>query len=323
MRRREFILAISSAGLASPAGSQAGQVPRIGVLHWQTAVAFNDLAPFREALVELGWIDGQNIRIEWQFAEGDIGKAAAIARQFAQSGVDVIVAFATPAAHAAKEATGTIPIVMNAADPLATGLVTSLARPEANITGISLMMPDVAAKRLELIKEVLPAARRVVFLGSTRDAAARNFTAETARAAENLGIELTTVLIGAHGEFEAAFDRAILAGADAVIVQPLFTLDRASRARLAELALVHRLPMISDFSAFARDGGLISYGPSESNTRRETALYVDRILRGAQPGDIPIAQPTRFQLTVNMKTAAGLGLTIPPTLLARADEVIE
>jgi putative ABC transport system substrate-binding protein len=323
MKRREVIALLGGAAawpLAARA-QDARKIPRIGILDFFPSAASADfLEPFRQALRELGHIERQNILVEYHSAEQGSERAVAIAADLVRREVDIIVAVATPAAHAAKGATATIPIVMSVADPLATGLVASLARPGSNLTGVSTTSPDLAGKRLELLREVRPGLGRVAFLGAANDPNTRTFVNETQEAADSLRVHLQPLLVTGPQEFAAAFAAMIQQGSEGLIVQPLFV---GHRGKLAELAARYRLPMISDQAVFARAGGLMAYGVNRRGLFRRQAFYVDRILKGAKPADLPIEQPTEYELVINLKTAKALGLDIPPTLLARADEVIE
>jgi putative ABC transport system substrate-binding protein len=238
--------------------------------------------------------------------------------------VDVFVAEATPAVQAARNATKTIPIVMAAAaDPVGTGFVASLARPGGNITGLSMMMPDLAGKRLELLREVLPGVAHVAFLAHGADPAHRRFLQETQVAAQKLGVQIQPVVVRGPDEFEGAFSAMVRERAGALIVQPFFVIVPEQRRRVVDLAARNRLPAISDFREFADAGALMSYGPHRPDHIRRAATYVDKILRGAKPADLPVEQPTRFELVINMKTARALGLTLPQSVLIRADHVIQ
>jgi putative tryptophan/tyrosine transport system substrate-binding protein len=287
---------------------------------FSSAASADFLEPFHQGLRELGHIEGRNIFVEYHSAEQRSERATAIAADFVRREVDLIVAVATPAAHAAKSATATIPIVMSVADPLATGLVASLARPGGNLTGVSTTSPDLAGKRLELLRELRPGLGRVAFLGAANDPNTRTFVNETQAAADSIRVRLQPLLVTGPEEFEAAFATIIKQGSEGLIVQPLFV---GHRDKLTELAARHRLPMIADQTVFARAGGLVAYGVNRRVMFRRQAFYVDKILKGARPADLPIEQPTKFELVINLKTAKALGLDIPPMLLARADEVIE
>ena len=296
--------------------------PRVAVLDWESS-STNRLEPFRQGLRDLGYVEGRNIVVDYRYAEQNVDRADALAAEIMQRPVTVIVAFATPAAHAAKKVSSTIPIVFASADPVGTGLVSNLARPGGNLTGVSNMMPDLESKRLELLHEILPNLNNVAFLGSTRDPAARNFVREAQVAAERIGIRFQPVLVGTPEENDGALASIARENVGAVIVQPIFALSSQSAAKVAELASRHRLPAISNYAHFARSGGLLSFGPHADFSLRAAAHYVDKILKGAKPGELPIQQPTKFELVINLKTAKALGLAVPPSLLARADEMIE
>jgi putative ABC transport system substrate-binding protein len=274
----------------------------------------------QKALRELGLIDGQNIAIDYRSADEKSDRAEAMARELILDKVDILVAVSTPAAHAAANATRTVPIVMTAADPIGTGLVTSLARPGGNITGLSTMLPDLAAKRLSLLREVFARLTRVGFVGSTRDPAAALFLRETRAAAAAANIEIVDALVDDGSGLAGAVGRLAQDGCEAIIVQPIFI---TYRAELGVLSLQHRVALISDFPTFANAGGLFSYGPDMRDTFERLASYVDKIMKGAKPGDLPIEQPSTFRLVVNLNTARALGIEIPPSIIARADEVIE
>lgn len=317
MMRSAFIVCTALV-LASAVHAQE-RTARVGILDWQ-APSGERIGPFSAALRELGYVEGQNVILEYRSAEGRSELASSLAAELVRIPVDVIVAFATPASHAAKFATSTIPIVMIAADPIGTGLVSNLARPAGNVTGISTMLPELAPKRLELLREALPGITRIAFLASTRDPAAELFVRGTQAAGERMGIRVQPVYVGGPAEFEAAFAMIEKGANQAVVIQPLF-LEHSGT--LAALSLQRRLPAVSDFKHSARAGLLMSYGPDVQWQRRTPAIYVDRILKGARPGDLPVEQPSQLELAVNMQTARALGLAIPEAILARADEVIE
>ena len=326
MRRREFIAAIGVAAASSvfwplAVRAQTAQVPRIAILDFfPSATSMDSVGPFREGLRELGYIEGRNIHVEYHSAEQRGELAAKLAADFVQRRFDIIVAFATPAAHAVKSATTTIPIVIAVADALATGLVASLARPGGNITGVTSSSADLAGKRLELLRELRPGLARVAFLGAANDPNTRTFVQETKAAADSINVQLQPLLVTGPEEFEAAFTAMIAERTDGLIVQPLFF---GHRSKLAELAARHRLPMIADQRRFAEAGALGTYGVDRKTYYRQPAVYVDKILKGAKPADLPVEQPTKFELIINLKVAKVLGLTVPLPLLARADEVIE
>lgn len=305
------------------AHGQPGRVFRVSLLEWDSQTAEDRLAPLRQALRELGFVEGSNLQIDYQFADQDPDRARELAGRMAAARPDVIVAFTTPGAHAARRATSEIPIVFNAADPIGTGLVANLARPGGNMTGVSLMISDLEAKRVGLLHEALPGARRIVYLASRHDTAAPRFIAQAHAAGLRHGIAVEAVNVDGTDEIDLRLAGLVGTGIDAVVVQPLFTLSVASARRVAESALRHRMAAIGTFASFAHAGGLMAFGPSQGYSRRRAAHLVARILHGAHPGDLPVEQPTEFQLAINLGTARRLGIAIPPLLLARADEVIE
>ena len=325
MDRRRFVLTALAGVVASPLLAEAQhppRIPRIGVLRWTSQPdAFQ--TTFRQALTELGYVEGHNIAIEWRWADGRPDVADRHAADLRRLAVDVIVASPTPAAHAARNATQDIPIVISGiADPVGSGLVRSIARPEGNVTGVSLNLPAAAGKRLQILHEVFPTLRRAAFLGSASDPATNLFVSNTLEAAKQLRIRIDVMLVAASSEFEHSFAAMAQKGAGAVIVQPIFVSPR-ERSAINELALRYRLPTISDLRGFAEAGGLISYGPNQRETSRRVAGYVARIISGAKPADLPIEEPTTFELVINLKTAKALRVTIPPALLLRADHTIE
>jgi putative ABC transport system substrate-binding protein len=320
--RLVFVLALVLVAppLAADAPS-AKKVPQVGILRW---IRDADLEKsMREALGEHGYVDGRNVVIEERWANGRSDLAVRHAAEFVRLGFDVIVAGGTPAVRAALEATRTVPIVMSgSADPVASGFAVSLAQPGGNVTGISWNLPALAGKRLELLRQTLPDVSRVVFLGSRRDPAARLFVEETRSAGRRLGVHVHVAMVNDATEFDAALSEAVRDRAQALIVQPIFGFGDTLKT-VVELAHKHHLPAISDFPEFASSGGLMSYGPSRRDMIRRVAVYVDRILKGAKPGELPIEEPTRFVLVLNMRTAKALGLTIPQPILSRADEIVQ
>jgi putative tryptophan/tyrosine transport system substrate-binding protein len=323
MRRRLFLslvagVAATSSGLwPLAARTQPAKSARIGVL-----VAANP-EPFasrlREALRALGYVEGQRAVIELRSADGHPDRLAALAAELVRLRVDVIVASQTPAVTAAKQATREIPIVMAAAgDPVGTGLIASLARPGGNITGLSGTTAELGGKIIELIRELLPQARRVAVLANAADPFTRPFVEQIRTGAGTIGMESQIITVRGADEFEPAFASMTQARAEALIVQPSLP-----RKAALELALKQRLPAVSPTRLFAAEGGLVAYAASFTDIWAKAAVYVDRILKGAKPADLPVEQPTRYELVINLKTAKALGLEVPPTLLARADEVIE
>ena len=325
MRRREFITLLGGAAawpLAARA-QQVGRLPTIGFLGANTAsTQRTSTDAFVQRLRELGWIENQTVAIEYRWGEGRDERFAEIAAEFVRLKVDVILTFATPSSIAAKNATAVIPIVFAAAgDPVGTGLVASLARPGGNITGLSIQQTDLASKRLEMLREVLPSLRTVAILANISSPNSVLEMAEAQAAARTLGLAVVTSEVRRVEDIEPAFD-ALKGRADALYVcgSPLLV---TNRIRINTLALAVRLPTIYGLRELTEAGGLMSYGPNFPSLFRRAAEYVDKILRGAKPGGLPVEQPTTFELVINLTAAKALGLTIPPTLLARADEVIE
>ena len=303
---------------------QAGKVPRVGFL---TTFASSDIPlwreGFRQGLRDLGYREGQNIIIEYRYADGRPDRLPALASELVGLKMDVIAVETTPATLALKQATGTIPIVMTiVSDPTKSGLVASLARPEGNVTGMSLQLPDLSAKRLQLIREIIPTLARVgVLWNSTSPITSAQFGA-TEAAAQSLGIQLEKLAVEGSDDFNKAFQTATRVRTGAVLLLDDFLLSRHI-SQLATLALKNRLPAMTGISGFAEAGGLATYGPNFPAISRRAAIYVDRLLKGSKPGDLPIEQPTSFELVVNLKTAKALGLTIPQPVLLRADRVIQ
>jgi putative tryptophan/tyrosine transport system substrate-binding protein len=325
MNRREFITLLGGAAAAWPLAAhaqQAGKVPTIGFLGSNTASIQNQwLAAFMQRLRELGWIDGRTVAIEVRWAEAHSERFAEIAAEFVRLKVDVIVTVGA-AVFPAKQATSVIPIVFGAAsDPLGTGLVAGLARPGGNVTGLSVQAPDLASKRLELLREVVHGLRRLAILTNIDYPAAMLEMGEAQAAARTLGLEVATLEIRRAKDMVPAFE-ALKGRADAlyVCVDPVLNVHRVSINTLANVA---RLPTVSGLREYVEAGSLMSYGPSLPDLFRRAADYVDKILRGAKPGELPVEQPTKFDLVINLTTAKALGVDVPPMLLARADEVIE
>jgi len=324
--RREFITLLGGAAAAWPVAARAqqpGKLPTIGFLGATTPSAQSQwTAAFVERLRELGWIEGRNVAIEYRWMEGRNERVAEIAAEFVQLRVDVIVVQGTAAVVGAKQATSVIPIVFAlAGDPVGSGLVASLARPGGNVTGLSGQQADIAAKRLELLREVVPSLHRLAIVANVGNPYAILELGEIQGGARALGLEAATFEIRRAEDVAPAF-RALKGGADAlyVINDPLVN---TNRVRIIISALGARLPTMHGSREHVEAGGLMSFGPNYPDLFRRTADYVNKILRGAKPGDIPVEQPTKFDLVVNVLTAAALGITLPPTLLARADEVIE
>jgi putative ABC transport system substrate-binding protein len=325
IRRREFIFILGGAAAAWPLAARAQQPakPTIGFLVSGTALSHGPwVAGFVQRLRELGWIEGRTVAIEYRWAEGRADRAAEIAAEFVQRKVDVIVTSGTAFVVAAKQATSVIPIVFAAAgDPVGTGLIASLARPGGNITGLSIQQTDVAAKRLELLREVVPSLGRLAILGNVGGPAVVLDMREVEAAARTLGLEVIASEIRRGEDIVPAFE-ALNGRADALYVC-LDPLTNAHRIRINTLALAARLPTMHPIREYVEAGGLMSYGPNTPDLFRRAADYVDKILRGAKPGDIPVEQPRKFDLIINLTTAKALGLTIPEAFLLRANEVLE
>jgi putative ABC transport system substrate-binding protein len=326
IKRREFITLLGGAAVTWPLAARAQQptkLPTIGYLGGATPAADGQrVASFVQQLHELGWNEGRNVKIEYRWAEGRSERLAEIAAEFVRLKVDIIVTYGTPAVVAARQATSVIPIVFAVvADPVGTGLAASLARPGGNVTGLSLQQTDVAGKRLELLREIVPHLRRLAFMGNLGNPALMLELGEVQAAARILGLEITTPEIRRAEDIAPGFE-ALKGHAEGLYVEP-DPLLLANRVRFNTLVLTARLPAIYNSREWVEAGGLMSYGPNFLDLFRRAAGYVDKILRGAKPGDIPIEQPTKFDLVINLTTAKALGLTIPESFLLRADEVIE
>ncbi|HEV2056393.1 MAG TPA: ABC transporter substrate-binding protein [Methylomirabilota bacterium] len=327
MDRRAFLAVATAGGLiAMPAvarAQQAGKANRIGYLSLSPGLGYLGEA-FRQGLRELGYVEGRNLIIEYRWAAGKVERLPELAAELVRLKVEVIVTSATPPTEAAKRATSTIPIVMaSVADPVGSGLVAGLARPGGNVTGLTLMSTELAGKRLQMVRELLPKATRVAVLtyhGYTSPT--RPYLEQMRAAAQQMGVQLVVQEVKEAGDLPGAFAALQRERAQALDVRASpFSTDNAKR--IVELAAQHRLPVMYDARSFVEAGGLVSYGPSLPEIFRRAAFYVDRILKGAKPADLPIEQPTKFELVINKNTAKALGLTIPPAILVRADEVIQ
>ena len=329
MKRRDFIALLGSATASSAAwplavGAQTPpKIPRVGFIGGANpAAAEHTFGAFQQRLRELGYVEGQSIALHVRWAEGRSDRMPELVAELVGLKMDVLVAGNSPAALAAKQATRTTPIVMVAADPVGLGLVASLSRPGGNVTGLSFFNEAIIAKRLEFLKEFVPGLVRVAVLRNPIVEVHPIFWQETEVAARKLGVALQPLDVRGPEDFEAAFAAATRGNA-----QALFAFDDpltiAHRPRITGLAASSRLPAMYGYREFPDDGGLMSYGPNFVDLFRRAATYVDKILKGAKPADLPVEQPTKFELVINRKTANALGLTVPPTLLAQADEVIE
>jgi ABC-type uncharacterized transport system substrate-binding protein len=328
MKRREFITLLGGAAVAWPLAARAQQsvakVPRIGFLGNSTAeLEANLIGPFRDGLRALGYEEGRNIVIEYRWAEGKYERFPALTAELIALKVDAIVTAGTPASLAVKNATTTIPLVMVAVgDPVATGLVASLARPGGNITGLTSISSEMEGKRLELLREVVPKVSHIAVLWNAASPIQVIEEGEVRAAARVLGIRMLSLGVRTREEIDDALATIIRERPDALLVLA----DRLflhHRTRIMDFAAQERLPGVHAYRELVEAGGLMSYGPSYADMHRRAAAYVDKILKGAKPADLPVERPVKFELVVNLKAAKELGLDVPPTLLGRADEVIE
>ncbi len=325
--RRAFLGALGI--LAVPLDLEAQPTRRVAHIGFLSASSPSDprtrgfVDAFRQALRDLGWVEGQNLMVEYRWAEDRPERLADLARSLLTLNLDVVVAATTPAIHAAKVALGTVPIVMaNAGDAVATGFVASLSRPGANITGLSMMVADLVGKQLQILKEILPRLSRVAVLWNPTNPSNAPQLAHAHEAARTVGVRIQSLEGRAPAAIEAAFPAMVREHAEAVIVLVDSVLV-ADRTRIAALATQTRLPTMYGLVDHVRADGLMAYGVNVTDLYRRAATYVDKILKGAKPADLPVEQPTKFELVINLKTAKALGLTIPPALLQRADQVIE
>ena len=320
MKRREFLLLLGAIMAGRPLHAQQKAMPVIGFLG--SASPSHILAAFHQGLGETGYVDGQNLAFEYRWAEGRYDRLPALAADLVLRKVDLIAADGIPAALAAKTATSTIPIVFSVGDPVDLGLVASLARPGGNLTGVSTMAPELSPKRLELLSELVPQVGVIALLVNPNNSNTERTTRDMQEAARARGVQLHILIAGTESEIDAAFATLVQLHAGALVVggDPFF----ANRCeQLVTLAATNGVPAIYQSREFAEAGGLISYGLNFTTAFRQVGSYAGKILKGAKPADLPVQQPTTFELVVNLKTANALGLTIPPSILARADEVIE
>jgi putative tryptophan/tyrosine transport system substrate-binding protein len=328
MDRRDTVLALLALGATPLAAEaqQAAKVARIGYLAADRAANPRQHEAFRQGLRELGYVEGRNLVIEYRDAEGKLEQFPTLAAELVALKVDVIVTSGTLAALAAKQATRTLPIVFSpAADPVASGLVTSLARPGGNVTGLSLLYSELVGKWLEQLKQAIPGVSRVAVLwqpGAFGERTEKDILKRAEVAARALGMQLQFVEARGPENFDRAFSEMTRAraGALTVLSSNMFV---SERRRLVDLAAKNRLPAVYNVREYVDAGGLMAYGPNLADLYRRAATYVDKILKGTKPGDLPVEQPTKFELVINLKTAKTLGLTIPPSLLQRADEVVQ
>jgi putative ABC transport system substrate-binding protein len=316
-----FVLVVTGAVAQA---QQPTKVPRIGYLSGVSPSAISDrIEAFRQGLRELGYVEGKTIVIEWRHLEGKIDRLPALAAELVRLKVEVIVTAGSTATRAAKEATVTIPIVMTqVGDPVGSGFVASLARPGGNITGLSTLAPELSGKRLELLKEIVPRLARVAVFGTSTNPDTAQSLKEIELAAGAFKVQLQYLDVLNPKDIETAFRAASKGRADAVLMMTSSVLT-SQRTQIADLAAKSRLPAIYDRREFVDDGGLMSYGTNFADLDRRAATYVDKILKGAKPADLPVEQPTKFELVINLKAAKQIGLAIPPNVLARADKVIK
>jgi ABC-type uncharacterized transport system substrate-binding protein len=321
VKRRDFIMLLGGAAAAWPlaARAQRTRVPRIGALILRNPDSESFETEFREGLRELGYVEGQNILFEFRSAEDKANLLPDLAAELVRLKVDVIAAIFTPCALAAKQATREIPILAVTGDAIGSGLVSNLARPGGNVTGLSTMAAETAGKSIELFRDMMPSLRRVAVLANPVDPFTNSFLEQVQLAGRTAGIEIQPItMVRTSDETEAAFETIVRERADAVVVPAIFF-----SKRVAELAIKHRLPTGSVLRSFADSGGLMSYGAKLPALFRGSAVLVHKILQGAKPADLPVEQPTKFELVVNLTTAKAIGLTIPESFLLRADAVIE
>ena len=318
-------LSLFAAPLAAEGQNKAGKVSRIGFLFYGAPGPSAEVDAFRQGLRELGYIEGQNVTIDYRFASGQVERLPELATELARLKVDVIVTPNTPAAMAAKQATSTIPIVFAVvADPVGAGLMANFARPGGNITGLSSISVQLGGKRLELLKEVAPKASRLAVLYNPSDRSNVLMLKELQESAPALGLTVHPLEVRAPGEFEGAFAAMTRERAHALFVAAgVLTLEQRNRKALVDLATKSRIPAMWGHRQFVDAGGLMSYAVNPYDQLRRAAIYVDKILKGAKPGDLPVEQPTRYELVINLTAAKALGLRIPQSLLGRADQVIE
>jgi putative ABC transport system substrate-binding protein len=325
--RKSFVSWVTAALLLAAAlahAQQAANVPRIGFLSGSSGYAVANLyMTFLQGLHDLGYLEGKNIIIESRYANGSRDRLAALAAQLVNLRLDLIVAAGPEPTRAAKRSTATIPIVMAFDDdPVDSGVIASLAHPGGNITGLSSLAPEISGKQIELLKEIVPKLSRVAVLGTSTRTATANDLKEMEPAAGALGVQLEYLDVLAPNDIETMFGNAHKKHADALMVLASRVMS-FQRKDIAQLAVKNRLPVIYYRREFVEDGGLMSYGASYTDLTRRAAYYIDKILKGAKPADLPVEQPTKFELVINLKAAKQIGLTIPPNVLARADRVIK
>ncbi len=322
MRRRGFICLIACSAIW-PASVWAQDAPRkIGFVSWWSPTVSGHAEEFRKGLAELGYVEGRDVETDVHFTDGDPQLTREVIRRMVAEGADILVVQTTPAIRIAQEEAGELPIVMGpVADAIAGGCAESLSRPGGNLTGLTMLGPDLAGKRIQYLKDLRPSLETVAFLGSSTDHNTPTFVKGTQAAADASGVKLNVHLVDGPGAIDAGTFAAIRqGGAEAVIVQPIFM---GNQEKIVPLATAAGLPVISDYSLFAEAGAVLTYGIDDLAQMRRAAYYVDRIFKGADPAELPIEQPTEFRLAINLQAADNFGWTVPPSLLAQADELIE
>jgi putative ABC transport system substrate-binding protein len=325
LNRRRFLGTLSAGLLSAPRGAEAQQakkVYRVGVLMSLYAPESDPPQAFREGLRDLGYVEGQNLVVDWRYTQGRDDRLPGMAAELVRLRPDVLVADITPAIRAAMRATSTIPVVMtNSADALGSEIVSNLGRPGGNVTGLSFMLAEMTAKRLQLLKEAVPGISRVAVLWNPATPFHRAMLKEVDAAAPSLRLQPVVIAVRSRGEFGDVFSEITRGRVDALFVSE--TMTPAARRQLVDFAAKSRLPTMFSNSDYVTLGGLMSYAPNFPEMFRHAAVYVDKILKGAKPGELPVEQPTKFELVINVRTAKALGLIMPPSLLARADHIIE
>jgi putative ABC transport system substrate-binding protein len=325
-KRRELVIALGASALVAPLGSfaqQQGRIWRVGVLDTSTSMNAVNLEAFRKGLHDLGYVEGKNLAIEYRSADGHLERLAELAMELVRAKVDVIVPRGTPSSQAAKNATGVIPIVMAAVgSPVESGLVKSLSHPGGNVTGLSSVSADLTAKLFEFIKETVPGLKRIGALTNLRNPDAAIAWKQAERRGQSPGVQVQLLDVRKPEDLAPSFDVATKQGVGALVVIG-YSLAQPNRDLIVDLAAKHRLPTIYPAREFVDAGGLMSYGVDYAQLYYSAASFVDKIFKGAKPGDLPVEQPTKFELVVNLQAAKALGLTIPSSLLLRADEVIQ
>ena len=323
--RRAFVTSLAAGALLLPRAApaqRATRVARVGYLTPSLVTARGGMAELRQRLRDLGYVEGRDIRFEVRSANEDFERLPDLAADLVRSGVDLIIAVSSPAIRAAENATSTIPIVMlSGTDPVAGLFVSSLAKPDGNVTGVTTYVPELVGRRLDLLRECLPGLRRVAVLANLRNPASAGEVRELEATAKGMSIDIQVADARLPEQYPVAFESSLRGGAQAMVVTSDAVLS-SNRDRIVQLAAQHRVPAMYDWKEVVESGGLMSYGPSLAEINGRVASYVDRILKGANPGSLPVERPSKFELALNLKTAGALGLKMPPAVIARADRVV-